>query len=240
MDRRRGKGINIFLQFRKETYTSKIIRNIEKQDGMSVTEQDDIVKETKCVYKHLYKQEEQINDVDFEEIIREQESIPKLTEEQCNSLEGKISKDEVLSTLKRMKKWYKPRFRRVYCWFKKKKKKKNQERYWHSIRSCNKPINKSFRTESLNSPQKEGLITLLPKGDKPRQFLKWKPITLLNVSYKIASGCIANRIKRVLPNIIHSDQTGFINLIPIGFSLRLTGFFQGTPVFPFIPRDVWK
>ena len=115
MDRRRGKGINIFLQFRKETYTSKIIRNIEKQDGMSVTEQDDIVKETKCVYKHLYKQEEQINDVDFEEIIREQESIPKLTEEQCNSLEGKISKDEVLSTLKRMKKWYKPRFRRVYC-----------------------------------------------------------------------------------------------------------------------------
>ena len=68
-----------------------------------MTEQDDIVKETKYFYEHLYKQEEQINDVNFEEIVPEQESIPKLTEEQCNSLEGKISKDEVLSTLKRMK-----------------------------------------------------------------------------------------------------------------------------------------
>ena len=56
---------------------------------------------TPLPYRH--KQEEQINYVNFEEIIQEQESIPKLTEEQCNSLEGKISKDEVLSTLKRMK-----------------------------------------------------------------------------------------------------------------------------------------
>ena len=83
-------------------------------------------------------------------------------------------------------------------------------------------INESFRKESLSSPQKEGLITLLPKGDKPRQFLKnWRPITLLNVSYKIASGCIANRIKRVLPNIIHSDQTGFINGRCISKNTRL-------------------
>ena len=43
----------------------------------------------------------------------------------------------------------------------------------------------------------------------------------LNVSYKIASGCIANRIKRVLPNIIHSDQTGFINDRCISENTRL-------------------
>ena len=30
-------------------------------------------------------------------------------------------------------------------------------------------INESFRKESLSSPQKEGLITLLPKGDKLQQ-----------------------------------------------------------------------
>ena len=76
--------------------------------------------------------------------------------------------------------------------------------------------------QSLSSPQKEGLITLLPKGDKPRQFLKnWRPVTLLNVLYKIASGCIANRIKRVFPNIIHSDQTGFINGRCISENTRL-------------------
>ena len=67
-----------------------------------MTEQDDIVKETKYLYLYLYKQEEQINEFNFEEIIQEQESIPKLTD-QCNSFEDKIFKDEVLSTLKQMK-----------------------------------------------------------------------------------------------------------------------------------------
>ena len=101
-----GEGEKVskyFCNLEKRHYTSKIIRKIEKQDGTIVTEQDDIVKETKYFYDHLYKQEEQIKDVNFEEIISEQESIPKLTEEQCNSLEDKISKEEVLSTLKRMK-----------------------------------------------------------------------------------------------------------------------------------------
>ena len=68
-----------------------------------MTEQDDIVKETKYLYLYLYKQEEQINEFNFEENIQEQESIPKLTEDQCNSFEDKIFKDEVLSTLKQMK-----------------------------------------------------------------------------------------------------------------------------------------
>ena len=101
-----GEGEKVskyFCNLEKRHYTSKIIRKIEKQDGTIATEQDDIVKETKYLYEHLYQQEEQINDVNLEEIIQEQESIPKLTEEQCNSLEGKISKDEVLSTLNRMK-----------------------------------------------------------------------------------------------------------------------------------------
>ena len=94
--------------------------------------------------------------------------------------------------------------------------------FWNVIGSLLvRAINESFRKESLLSPQKEGLITLLPKGDKPRQFIKsWRPITLLNMSYKIAPGCIANRIKRVLPSI-HSDQTGFINGRCISENTRL-------------------
>ena len=49
-------------------------------------------------------QEGQINYVSLKDLIQEHEdNIPKLTEKQRNDLEGPISEEEVLSTLKRMK-----------------------------------------------------------------------------------------------------------------------------------------
>ena len=73
----------------------------------------------------------------------------------------------------------------------------------------------------MSITQKQGIIICLPKGDKPREFLKnWRPISLLNVTYKIGSSCIANRIKTVLPNLINEDQTGFISGRYIGDNLR--------------------
>ena len=70
--------------------------------------------------------------------------------------------------------------------------------------------------------KKLGLITCIPKQDKPKQFYKnWRPITLLNCIYKIAAGCIANRIKTVLDIILSKDQTGFIKGRYIGENTRL-------------------
>ena len=72
-------------------------------------------------------------------------------------------------------------------------------------------INNSFEKGSLPQSQREGLITCLPKGDKPRKFLKnWRPISLLNSAYKLVSTVIANRIKLVLTDIISKEQKGFV------------------------------
>ena len=49
----------------------------------------------------------------------------------------------------------------------------------------------------------------------------WRPITLLNIDYKIASKAIAKRLETVLPNLVHSDQTGFIKGRYIGENIRL-------------------
>lgn len=52
---------------------------------------------------------------------------------------------------------------------------------------------------SIHVTQRHGIITWLPKSDKPKCLKKkiWRPISLLNTVYKIASGSIANKIKNV-------------------------------------------
>ena len=66
------------------------------------------------------------------------------------------------------------------------------------------------------------MITCIPKDGKPKQFIKnWRPISLLNVSYKILSSCIASRIRNVLPKIIHESQKGFMKDRYIGENIRM-------------------
>ena len=83
-------------------------------------------------------------------------------------------------------------------------------------------INYGFSKGELSITQREGIITCIPKDNKSRHFVKnFRPISLLNCVYKIASGVIAARIKSTLHKLIHSDQTRFIAGRYIGENTRL-------------------
>ena len=49
----------------------------------------------------------------------------------------------------------------------------------------------------------------------------WRPISLLNIDYKIATKTIADRISKLLPKLIHEDQTGYVKDRYIGQNIRL-------------------
>ena len=69
--------------------------------------------------------------------------------------------------------------------------------------------------------KKQAVITLIEKQGKDHSVVEnWHPVSLVNVDTKIMSKVIASRIKSVLVNIIHHNQTGFIKDCFIGETIR--------------------
>ena len=84
-----------------------------------------------------------------------------------------------------------------------------------------KALNALYANGCLSVTQRSGLITLTPKKNKDAKLLKnWRPVTLLNCDYKIASKSIANRFKKLLSKLIDHDQTGFQKNRFIGENIR--------------------
>ena len=142
-------------------------------------------------------------------------NINKLTDTDKNKCEGILNEYECGLALKQMKNGKSPGTDGITVEF--------YKIFWGDIKTFfTNSINYSFENLSMTELQKQGLITLLPKPNKDLSLLSnWRPITLLNVDYKIATKTIANRIKPVLNNIISSTQTGFIKGRYIGENIRL-------------------
>ena len=82
-------------------------------------------------------------------------------------------------------------------------------------------FNSSFEYEEMSNSQKQAISTLLDKKGRDRTYLEnWRPISLINVDAKIATKAIANRMKKVLPGIIHHNQSGFVKNRFIGETER--------------------
>ena len=68
-------------------------------------------------------------------------------------------------------------------------------------------LNESFHAGSLPEKQYEGLLRLIYKKDDRRLPKNWRPISLLNTDYKLASKVRTERLKKVMNSIVHQDQT---------------------------------
>ena len=80
-----------------------------------------------------------------------------------------------------------------------------------------------IKMRRLNESARLGIISLLPKGNKDPTLLKnWRPLTLLNMDYKILAKVLATRLKLVLPSIIGPQQTGFLEDRYIAENIRKT------------------
>ena len=74
-----------------------------------------------------------------------------------------------------------------------------------------KIINKAYAKGELSLSQKLSYITLICKDESRADEMKcYRPISLVNIDYKIISKVIATMLGKILPKIIGFDQTSAI------------------------------
>ena len=209
------KPTNYFCGLESRNFMSKIIPKVEKENGEIITKQKDILNEVKYFYDNLYKKRDTKSNLSDLKKDLKNLSVPILSSQEKESLEGTITVKEAGEALKKMKNNKTPGTDGFSAEF--------YKFFWKDLQIfIVNSLNYGAKTGELSVTQKQGIITCLPKGNKPRHFLKnWHPISLLNTVYKIGSAAIANRFKSVLDKLINFDQTGFISGRYIGENIRL-------------------
>ena len=142
-------------------------------------------------------------------------NVRKLSDEENKRLQGKITEMDCTNVIKSMQNGKSPGLDGFPIEF--------YKVFWSDIKvHLLNALNAGFETGKLSTTQRAGVLTLLSKKESdPLQIKNKRPISLLNVDYKIATKVIASRIKNVLPLLINEDQTGYVKSRYIGENIRL-------------------
>ncbi len=205
------KSTKFFHNLEKKNSKDKSWECIIDSNGNVVHGTENVMKRQVDFYKELYTSEE----VSTEKGDLFLNGIDKsLCKESHDNLDKDISSKEALKALRLMARNKSPGPDGILTEF--------YQIYWKIIGDDLLEVFKySYVKESLPFSQYLAVIILLYKKGIRENIENWRPISLLNTDVKILSKILSQRLKVVLPEIIHTDQTGCIQGRCIGQNIRL-------------------
>ena len=208
------KPSRFFLNLEKKNFLNKSIPELIDQNGDTHTDIEEIMEMQHTFYSDLFtaKRTTPITDSKYDYLTT---NIPKLPDNHRILMDSDITIDELEYAIKHSKlnkapgpdgfsnEFFKTFSHELIHWI--------FRAYTHSI-----------KIDTLSNHIKCGTITCIPKQGKDRNILKnWRPLTMLNCTYKFFSAILANRLKTTLETVVSPDQTGFIANRFIGDNTRL-------------------
>ena len=206
--------------------STKYFHNLEKRNAKEKTwdrildKDDNLVTGTKNIqkrqvefYKELFQSEHKgDNKPETDFFLNNLDR--KLSDESKHNLEKDITIDEVKQAIRKMPNGKSPGTDGLPAEF--------YKLNWDIIgEDLFEILIQGLNDDQLTYSQYLACIILLYKKDIREDIRNWRPISLLNVDYKILSKVLAERLKSVLNEIINADQRGCVPGRFIGENIRL-------------------
>jgi len=130
-------------------------------------------------------------------------AFPQIPADQLEILQTPFTNHDVLTALKGMQPLKAPGPDGFHALF--------FSRSWHIVGEdvCSTVL-QVLRGEPMPRGLNDTFITLIPKVANPQCVTQFRPIGLCNVTYKLATKCIVNRLRQILPHLISPAQASFI------------------------------
>lgn len=190
------KPTRYFFGLEKHQQKRNTIKALKTENGR-VTSNIETLQVAQNFYEQLYRAEatDPVKQQTFLDGIKQ-----TLTEAEQETCEGPITDLELTSTLRSMTNNKSPGMdgltREFYVQF------------WDRLSQPLEALaNQNYNVMAMTTSQRRALLKLLFKKDDEELLKNWRPISLLNTDYKIIAKVLALRLRKVLPAVIHPDQT---------------------------------
>ncbi len=190
------KHTKLFFHSLRDKETKHRIEALTTDSGKT-EDPEEIISEVTKFYTNLYTKEPD-NETEIKVILN---SLEKTVNEQQNrKLIEFVTTKEVKETLFIMNKNKSPGDDGLPV--------ESYQKTWPVIgEDLTEMINNVRLSNQMTKSQKGAIVSLLYKKNDKTYLKNWRPISLLNIDYKIISKIIATRLKKVLPDIISPAQT---------------------------------
>ena len=192
------KNTKFFLSLEKSNAQNKTMSSIINESGMKINNPQKILGEQRAFYEKLHTSNPEVV---FDENLVQSKTI---SEESKNNFEKPLQMEELALALKQTKRFKTPGPDGIPADF--------YKMFFRQIKiTLLEAFNECYNMERIFQSGRRGIISLIPKKGRDLRYIKnWRPIILLCADYKLISKIISNRIRTVLPEIIHKDQAGFV------------------------------
>ncbi|KAK0137006.1 Transposon TX1 uncharacterized protein [Merluccius polli] len=182
-----------FFALEKKNGQSRYIHTLRAGDGTELTEPHEIRRRAVQFYSELYESEYVENDECFDSFC---DGMPQISDDDHLELKAPLVGAELHAALQGMDGGKSPGLDGLPVEF--------YKTFWKELgQDLLEVFNESFRDLTLPLSCRRAVITLLPKKGDLTDIKNWRPVSLLCTDYKILSKALADRLRRVMDEVLH-------------------------------------